>query len=179
MSVDLWLMKPPNHRLVFYWWTGIWGVQPQRAQSSLQDLSGFILQVRYLINYICIDRFTDQADHFLTDWLMCVLSQGSVVVNSDLWFNQLVEVKEAETQLKVGLRKAGDRILMIDTDSIHITGDTTRSQIMVSLETMVVHRWHEVRGVLVFSRKNVSVVYILWVGNYSIRVYDMFELTCM
>lgn len=63
-----------------------------------------------------------------------------MVVNSDLWFNQLVDVKEAETQLKVGLREAGDRILVIDTDSIHITGDTTRSQIMVSLETMVVHR---------------------------------------
>lgn len=60
--------------------------------------------------------------------MICVLSQGSVVVTSDLWFNQLINVKEAEQQLKAGLQEAEATGLVIDTNSIQITGDTVRSQ---------------------------------------------------
>lgn len=54
---------------------------------------------------------------------MTVLSRGSVVVNSDLWFNQPIGPKEAETQLKAGLQAAGPTELVIDSDRILITGE--------------------------------------------------------
>ncbi|KAM6907738.1 enteropeptidase [Xenentodon cancila] len=46
---------------------------------------------------------------------------GSVVVTFDLWFNQLIGLKEAEQLLGEGLQQADDRGLVIDTDSIKIT----------------------------------------------------------
>lgn len=55
---------------------------------------------------------------------MTVLSRGSVVVTSDLWFNQPIGLKEAETQLKAGLQAAGSTDLVIDADRILITGET-------------------------------------------------------
>lgn len=54
---------------------------------------------------------------------MCVLSQGSVVVTYDLWFDQPISPKEAETQLKAGLQEAGPTELVIDADRIQITGE--------------------------------------------------------
>ncbi|TNM84403.1 hypothetical protein fugu_008581 [Takifugu bimaculatus] len=50
-------------------------------------------------------------------------SRGSVVVTSDLWFNQPIGPKEAETQLKAGLQAAGPTELVIDSDRILITGE--------------------------------------------------------
>lgn len=54
---------------------------------------------------------------------MCVFSRGSVVVTFDLWFNQLINVKEAEQQLGAGLQETGATGLVIDRNSIQITGD--------------------------------------------------------
>ncbi|XP_051250739.1 enteropeptidase isoform X2 [Dicentrarchus labrax] len=48
-------------------------------------------------------------------------SQGSVVVNFDVSFNQLIDVKEVEQQLGAGLQEAGPTGLMIDRNSIQIT----------------------------------------------------------
>ncbi|CAF97271.1 unnamed protein product, partial [Tetraodon nigroviridis] len=48
-------------------------------------------------------------------------SQGSVVVTSDLWFNQPISPKEAEAQLKAGLQAAAPTELVIDLDRILIT----------------------------------------------------------
>ncbi|CAK6981349.1 LOW QUALITY PROTEIN: enteropeptidase [Scomber scombrus] len=50
-------------------------------------------------------------------------SQGSVVVIFDLHFNQLIQRKEAELQLRAGLQDSGG--LMIDRNSIQVTGDVT------------------------------------------------------
>ncbi|XP_028278335.1 enteropeptidase [Parambassis ranga] len=47
-------------------------------------------------------------------------SQGSVAVTFDLWFNQLISVKEAEQQLWAGLQEANGRGLLIDKNSIQI-----------------------------------------------------------
>ncbi|KAF1378036.1 hypothetical protein PFLUV_G00185420 [Perca fluviatilis] len=49
-------------------------------------------------------------------------SRGSVVVIFDIWFSQLIEVQEAEHQLWAGLQEAGNTGLVIDRNSIHITG---------------------------------------------------------
>ncbi|TDH05329.1 hypothetical protein EPR50_G00143800 [Perca flavescens] len=49
-------------------------------------------------------------------------SQGSVVVTFDIWFSQLIEVQEVEHQLWAGLQVAGNTGLVIDRNSIHITG---------------------------------------------------------
>ncbi|XP_068436981.1 enteropeptidase [Clinocottus analis] len=48
-------------------------------------------------------------------------SKGSVLVNFDLWFNRLIDVKEAERQLGAGLQGAGAGGLVIDRNSIQIT----------------------------------------------------------
>ncbi|XP_049447903.1 enteropeptidase [Epinephelus fuscoguttatus] len=48
-------------------------------------------------------------------------SRGSVVVTSDLWFNQLIDVKEVEQQLRAGLQEAEGTGLVIDRNSIRIT----------------------------------------------------------
>lgn len=58
---------------------------------------------------------------------MCVLSRGSVAVTFDLWFTQLIDVKEAQQQLWAGLQEAEGRGLVIKRNSIQITGDTVRS----------------------------------------------------
>lgn len=59
---------------------------------------------------------------------MCVLSRGSVVVNFDIWFDQPLDVKEAEQQLEAGLQEVGPTGLVIDRNSIQMTGDTVRSK---------------------------------------------------
>uniref|UniRef100_A0A4W6E4L3 Transmembrane serine protease 15 n=1 Tax=Lates calcarifer TaxID=8187 RepID=A0A4W6E4L3_LATCA len=46
---------------------------------------------------------------------------GSVAVTFDLWFNQLIEAKEAEQQLGAGLQEAEGGGLVIDRNSIRIT----------------------------------------------------------
>ncbi|XP_041808728.1 enteropeptidase [Chelmon rostratus] len=48
-------------------------------------------------------------------------SQGSVVVNFDLGFVQLINAKEVEQQLRAGLQEAGSTGLVIDRNSIQIT----------------------------------------------------------
>lgn len=61
--------------------------------------------------------------------LICVLSRGSVVVTFDLWFNRLIDVKEAEQELRAGLHEVGDRGLVIDRGSVQMTGERSlRSQ---------------------------------------------------
>ncbi|XP_041863730.1 enteropeptidase [Melanotaenia boesemani] len=51
-------------------------------------------------------------------------SPGSVVVTFDLWFNQLIDMKEAEQQLGAGLQKAESRGLVINPSSIHISRES-------------------------------------------------------
>ena len=51
------------------------------------------------------------------------LSQDSVVVTFDLRFNQVIDRKEAELQLRAGLQDS--RRLVIDRNSIKITGEVT------------------------------------------------------
>lgn len=51
-------------------------------------------------------------------------SRGSVAVTFDLWFDQLIEAKEAEQQLEAGLQEADGGGLVIDRNSIHITENT-------------------------------------------------------
>ncbi|XP_056296071.1 enteropeptidase [Pseudoliparis swirei] len=46
--------------------------------------------------------------------------RGSVVVNFDLWFNQRIDVNEAEQQLGAGLQEAAAGGLVIDRNSIQI-----------------------------------------------------------
>ncbi|CAB1421737.1 unnamed protein product [Pleuronectes platessa] len=46
---------------------------------------------------------------------------GSVAVTLDLWFYHIIDAKEAEQQLGAGLTEAGNRGLVIDRSSIHIT----------------------------------------------------------
>jgi len=46
-----------------------------------------------------------------------------VVVNFDLWFNQRIDVNEAEQQLGAGLQEAAAGGLVIDRNSIQIKGD--------------------------------------------------------
>ena len=55
--------------------------------------------------------------------MMSVLSQGSVVVTFDLWFNQPISAKEAESRLKAGLQATGPTELVIDSDRILVTGE--------------------------------------------------------
>ncbi|KAL6098208.1 tmprss15 [Pungitius sinensis] len=54
-------------------------------------------------------------------------SLGSVVVNFDLSFNQLIHVKDAEQQLWTGLQESGAVELVIDRDSIWITEKQTET----------------------------------------------------
>lgn len=53
-----------------------------------------------------------------------------MVVTSSLWFNELIDPKEAEQQLKAGLQEAEATGLVIDANSIQITGDPVRSPIV-------------------------------------------------
>ncbi|XP_038564152.1 enteropeptidase isoform X1 [Micropterus salmoides] len=48
-------------------------------------------------------------------------SRGSVAVTFDLWFNQMIDVKEAEQQLAAGLQEVGSTGLVIDRSRIQIT----------------------------------------------------------
>ncbi len=52
-----------------------------------------------------------------------------MVVNFDLRFSQLVDVKDAEDLLRAGLQEAGSTGLVIDRNSIQLTGDTVRSHL--------------------------------------------------
>lgn len=54
--------------------------------------------------------------------IVIVFSQGSVVVNFDLWFNQRIEASEAEQQLTEGLQEVESAKLVIDVGSIQISG---------------------------------------------------------
>ncbi|XP_068600107.1 enteropeptidase [Brachionichthys hirsutus] len=48
-------------------------------------------------------------------------SQGSVAVTFDLWFEPMINVKEAEQNLEAGLSEVGSTGLVIDVNSIQIT----------------------------------------------------------
>lgn len=50
-----------------------------------------------------------------------------MVVTFDLFFSQLTDVKQAEKQLEAGLLEAGTTGLVIDTNSIQVTGDSEMS----------------------------------------------------
>uniref|UniRef100_A0A3Q3G4R2 Transmembrane serine protease 15 n=1 Tax=Labrus bergylta TaxID=56723 RepID=A0A3Q3G4R2_9LABR len=59
-----------------------------------------------------------------------------VVVTFDLWFSQLVNAKEAEQQLGAGLQELGATGLLIDRNSIKITGESVMSHcVFVSIAT--------------------------------------------
>uniref|UniRef100_A0A8D3CL81 Enteropeptidase n=1 Tax=Scophthalmus maximus TaxID=52904 RepID=A0A8D3CL81_SCOMX len=85
----------------------------------------------------------------ITRLLIRVLSQGSVAVTFDLWFYQLIGVKDAELQLRAGLKEAEGRGLLIDSNSIQITGNrghyditvrkTNRSLVLFLLNKIHVH----------------------------------------
>uniref|UniRef100_A0A8D3BPS9 Enteropeptidase n=1 Tax=Scophthalmus maximus TaxID=52904 RepID=A0A8D3BPS9_SCOMX len=86
------------------------------------------------------NQFADNLiNEVITRLLIRVLSQGSVAVTFDLWFYQLIGVKDAELQLRAGLKEAEGRGLLIDSNSIQITGNrghydiTVRSQIRSDL----------------------------------------------
>lgn len=72
-------------------------------------------------------------------------SQGSVVVTFDIWFDQLIEAKEAEQQLEAGLQEAEGGGLVIDRNSIHITENTdeTTSAVPIITPTAVTCPSHE------------------------------------
>lgn len=96
----------------------------------------------------------ERADAPLAESCPSVLSQGSVVVTSDLWFNQPISPKEAESQLKAGLRAAGPTELVIDSDRILITGeipDSLRKQNQFKLVQLVHLLLHFVFFVVFFS----------------------------
>ncbi|KAK2886672.1 enteropeptidase [Channa argus] len=67
-------------------------------------------------------------------------SQGSVVVNFNLWFDQLINVEEAEQQLAVGLQEVEGGGLVIDPDSIQVTekkDETTTAPTTVKTTTVM------------------------------------------
>lgn len=80
---------------------------------------------------------TNAADGSTTGWLidwfyfclMCVHSNGSVVVTFDLQFSQLISVEEAEKQLEGGLQEVEATGFVIDKKSIQITGDSQLSSV--------------------------------------------------
>lgn len=41
----------------------------------------------------------------------------------DLWFNQLIDAMEVEQQLGAGLQEVQGGVLVIDKDSIQVTGE--------------------------------------------------------
>ena len=53
-------------------------------------------------------------------------------VTLDLWFDRMIDVKEAEQQLGAGLTEAENRGLVIDRSSIHITGKQSDSELTVT-----------------------------------------------
>ncbi|KAG8008353.1 Macrophage colony-stimulating factor 1 receptor 2, partial [Nibea albiflora] len=61
--------------------------------------------------------------HLFKSCQVLYFSRGSVVVNFDVWFDQPVDVKEAEQQLGVGLQEAGPSELVIDRNSIQMTDE--------------------------------------------------------
>ncbi|XP_069030943.1 enteropeptidase-like [Embiotoca jacksoni] len=66
---------------------------------------------------------------------------GSVAVSFDLWFHQLVDVKEVEQQLWAGIQEAPGRGLMIDRKSLQIGGEcevTVRSPKEVNIQRLVI-----------------------------------------
>ncbi|KAJ4919406.1 hypothetical protein JOQ06_000091 [Pogonophryne albipinna] len=77
----------------------------------------------YDVQHLVSEAFghSELKQHFLSCQVNS-FSQGSVAVTFDLWFNQLVDLKEAEQQLGVGLQEAGGTGWVIDRNSIQITG---------------------------------------------------------
>ncbi|KAI3374082.1 hypothetical protein L3Q82_022648 [Scortum barcoo] len=77
--------------------------------------------------------------HLFKSCQVLYFSQGSVVVTFDLWYNQLINVKEAEQQLGAGLQEVGPTGLVIDRNSIQITerqDETTPSPTTVAPTTV-------------------------------------------
>ncbi|KAF0022908.1 hypothetical protein F2P81_024889 [Scophthalmus maximus] len=73
-------------------------------------------------------------------------SQGSVAVTFDLWFYQLIGVKDAELQLRAGLKEAEGRGLLIDSNSIQITEKpdvTTAAPTSVTSSTVTCRPHHK------------------------------------
>ncbi|TKS83453.1 Enteropeptidase [Collichthys lucidus] len=61
--------------------------------------------------------------HLFRSCQVLYFSRGSVVVNFDIWFDQPLDVKEAEQQLGAGLQEVGPTGLVIDRNSIQMTDE--------------------------------------------------------
>ncbi|XP_076607124.1 enteropeptidase [Chaetodon auriga] len=86
--------------------------------SSSLEFKSLAFDVQNLVS----EAFShSELQHLFKSCQVLYFSQGSVVVNFDLWFNQLMNVKEAQQQLKAGLQKVVATGLEIDTNSIQIT----------------------------------------------------------
>lgn len=103
---------------------------------------------------------------------MTVLSRGSVVVNSDLWFNQPIGPKEAETQLKAGLQEAGPTELVIDSDRILITGEIPeltrhrkRSKVVFNVNVKF-YRHCCVLGLQALGQRTCELTYLLFILHF-------------
>lgn len=59
---------------------------------------------------------------------MCSISQGSVVVTFDLCFDHLIDVVEVEKQLGLGIHDVVGGTLVIDKNSIKVTGKCVMTQ---------------------------------------------------
>ncbi|KAK5858081.1 hypothetical protein PBY51_002252 [Eleginops maclovinus] len=86
--------------------------------SSSQRFKSLAYDVQHLVS----EAFghSQLKQHFLS-CKVSSFSQGSVAVTFDLWFNQLIDLKEVEQQLGAGLQEAGGTGLVIDRNSIQIT----------------------------------------------------------
>ncbi|XP_047463409.1 enteropeptidase [Mugil cephalus] len=92
-----------------------------RNSSSLQFRS-----LAYDVQELVSDAFSlSQLRSIFKKCQVQHFSPGSVLVTLDLWFDQLIDVKEAEQQLRAGLQEAEGRGLVIDLNRIWITDETT------------------------------------------------------
>ncbi|XP_034091403.1 LOW QUALITY PROTEIN: enteropeptidase [Gymnodraco acuticeps] len=92
--------------------------------EELKNSSSLLFKsLAYDVQHLVSEAFghSELKQHFLSCQVNS-FSQGSVAVTFDLWFNQLVDLKEAEQQLGVGLQEAGGTGWVIDRNSIQITG---------------------------------------------------------
>ncbi|XP_041656959.1 enteropeptidase [Cheilinus undulatus] len=82
----------------------------------------------YDVQRLVSDAFglSELSDDF-TSCHVLYFSRGSVAVTFDLWFNQLIDPKEAEQKLGAGLLELGTTGLVIDRNSIKITEKSNES----------------------------------------------------
>lgn len=65
--------------------------------------------------------------------VICVCRPGSIVATFDLEFSQLINLNDVKQQLGVGLQQVEGGALVIDADSIQITGESVKVSIFTQL----------------------------------------------